>query len=311
MGNATSNSEEKELLKPEDELDRRDSNRYKKDSGRIIHLEKTIHSHRTANYHFIAVCNGIIFVTNSCDGGILRYCIKSGRQLSGLTSKITSKELRGIVALSNRKTTTRTIIVVGDQGRKRLVVLDVQPSGDVEYETSFAKIGECCGLADNGSDEVYAADWAQHTVKIFKENSGCEGKINFQLIRTISHKKMKNPYCITRYGSSIIVGQPMTASLLVFSEKGSFLKEFLYRELMGNESPRGMATDRDGNILIANGLGNNVLIIDVNGNLSQILKDSDILNTKCIRDIKIYKESMIILACLNENSFDEEVLIIL
>ena len=311
MGNTASNSEEKQLLKPKDEVERSDSKSYKRESGRIINLEKKIHSHRTANYHFIAVCNGIIYVTNSCDGGILRYCINSGRQLRGLTSKITSKELRGIVALRSRITTTRTIIVVGDQGRKRLVALDVHPSGYVEHETSFATIGECCGLADNGSDEVYAADWAQHTVYIYKENSGCEGKINFQLIKTISHKKMKNPYCITRYGRSLIVGQPMTASLLVFSEKGSFLKEFSYRELIGNESPRGIATDRDGNILIANGLGNNVLIIDANGNLSQILKDSDILNTKCIRAITMYEEIMIILACLNENSFDEEVLIIL
>ena len=314
MGNTASNFEEKQLLKTNEHGQRTKSNYLRGDSqsGRIIDLgKKSPHLRALATFHFMAVCNGIIFASNSSGGDVHRYCINSGRHLSVVKSKITSTELRGITVLRNRKVTSRTTIVVADKGRRCLAALDVDLNGDIEYETSFANIEECYGLADNNYDEIYATDWAKNTVYIFKENSSRESDINFQLIRTISHTKLLNPYCITKHGKLLIVGQPLTASLLVFSENGEFLKGLSYQELIGKESPRGICADRDGKILVANGLGNDIHVIDTKGNISQTLQNNDILHAKCIRDIAMIEEKIVILASMNENNCYEEVLLII
>ena len=314
MGNAASNSEEKQLLQTTEHGQRVKGNflRAHSQSGRLIELgKKTSHPGALATFHFMAVCNDVIFVSNSSEGYVHRYCINSGKHLSAVKSKITSTELRGITVLRNRKVTSRVTIVVGDQGRKCLVALDVDMNGVIKYETSFANIQECCGLADNGYDEVYAADWAKHVVCIFKENSSREHDINFQFIRTISHTELLNPYCIAKHGKLLIVGQPLTASLLVFSDNGNFLNGLSYQEFIGKESPRGICADGDGKILIANGLGDDIHIINGNGNISQTLQDSEILHAKCIRDIAMVEEKIIILANINGSNCYEEVLIII
>ena len=315
MGNAVSNSEERQLLRPNENEERiqKYSILYDKShTGRIIELGgKSPHLHSAASYHFMAVYDGVIFVPSSCRGIVHRYCINSGRQLDDVQSKSISTELRGIATLKNRKATSRAIIIIGDHGRQCLVAIDVDVNGNVAQELSFATLVECCGLATNGCDKIYATDWAKHTISVFKESSGDSEGFDFRLIKTISHAKLQNPYCMTIHQRLLIVGQPMNGSVLIFSDKGNLLKEVSHKALLGKESPRGICTDRCGNIVIANGLGNNVLVIDTNGNVVITLQNSNIVHAKCIRDIKIYEKQIILLASLNEKSFDEEVLILL
>ena len=281
--------------------------------GRIINLpRKNQGPGSKAVYHFMDVCNDVAFVADSCAGIVHRFCLKTGQHLGHLKSKITSNELRGITAIKNTKMASRIILIIADQGRKCLTALDVAEDGEIKSEMIFSEIGECCGLANDGCDEIYITDWANNVVKVFKmKQNKTDERFQFELIKILSDTALSNPYCITRHGKSLLVGQPMASSVLVFSEKGNLLKEFSYEELIGTESPRGICTYKNENILIANGLGNDVHVIDASGNLVRILEGNDIMNAKSIRDIAASDNKIVILASLCANNYDEEVLIVL
>lgn len=321
MGNSDSKLEEKRLLYAvKEDLENKNDfvqNRSKQ-TGRIIQLPNRNQNERKtgkgmANYHFIAAIDDALFAAESISGVVHCFCLKTGTYFGNLKPRITSSDVRGITVIKTREVKERLIIVIGDQGMKHFVAIDVDVNGVVKSETQFGSFEQCCGLASNGFSRLYTTDWVKNTVSIFELNPKENGisTPSFQLIKTIRHAKLCNPYCISYHNQSILIGQPMTSSVLIFSEKGNLLREISYEEMRGNESPRGVTINNDGNILVANGLGNDVHILNQKGHLLRVLKDDDILNAKCIRDIVCKDKKIILLANLIENSFDDEVLVIL
>lgn len=279
--------------------------------GNIITLpnqDKTVED--VARYNFLAVSDKHIFVVDNKGGVVQCYSVVSSKHLGQLATTKTSNDLRGVTVIKHLKDKTGDVVVIADKGNQSLIAIETNEICDVKLETSFGVLKEPCGLCSNGSDRIFATDWENKTIHIFNFKLDDDDKYQFQEIGNFRHPKLSFPYCLAVSRTNVIVGQPIASSIIVFSEKGDLLKEIRCEEILDRESPRGIATDEDGNIFVANGKRNNVLIFNSNGNFHSSSSGPDFLQLSCPRSIAISpNEGIVALATLN-NQCNDEVLVI-
>ena len=280
-------------------------------NGKIITLpnqDKTAED--VARYNFLAASDKHIFVVDNKGGIVQCYCIVSSKHLGQLASTKTSNDLRGVTVIKLLKDKTRDVVIIADKGNQSLIAIEINEICEVKFETSFGVLKEPCGLCSNGNDKIFATDWENKTINIFHVKVDDDNKCQYHEIGKFRNPKLSFPYCLALSQTKIIVGQPIKSSIIVFSEKGDLLKEIRCEEILDGESPRGIATDQVGNIFVANGKRNDVLIFNPNGNFQSSSNGPDFLQLSCPRSIAISPNDQIVVLANLENQFNEEVVVI-
>ena len=280
-------------------------------NGKIITLpnqDKTVED--VARYNFLAVSDKHIFVVDNKGGVVQCYCIVSSKHLGQLAATRTSNDLRGVTVIKHLKDKTRDVVIIADKGSQNLIAIEINEICEVKFETPFGVLEEPCGLCSNGSDKIFATDWENKTINIFYVKVDDDNKFQYHEMGRFRNPKLSFPYCLALSQTNIIVGQPIKSSIIVFSEKGDLLKEIRCEEILDGESPRGIATDRVGNILVANGKRNDVLIFNPNGNFQSSCSGPDFLQLGCPRSVAISPNDQIVVLANLENQCNEEVVVI-
>lgn len=161
-------------------------------------------------------------------------------------------------------------IFITDTGNKRVVVFD----DDLNYITQFGGAGyeagqfdEPVGITIDQTGKVYIADTWNRRVQIFEESSD-EATFNqigkFNVDGWYGQSIENKPYISIHPSGSIFISDPETGRILEFSETGEIIHGWqdlaVSDDLLSN--PYGMVFDANGNLWVADGLGNMLLRFD-------------------------------------------------
>jgi uncharacterized protein (TIGR03663 family) len=161
-------------------------------------------------------------------------------------------------------------IFITDTGNKRVVVFD----DDLNYITQFGGAGyeagqfdEPVGITIDQTGKVYIADTWNRRVQIFEESRD-EATFNqigeFDVDGWYGQSIENKPYISNHPSGSIFISDPETGRILEFSETGEIIHGWqdlsVSDDLLSN--PYGMVFDANGNLWVADGLGNMLLRFD-------------------------------------------------